>query len=540
VLITSKLFLVLLMASLGSMAMVASNGYSADKLADHEVVLDKDGRLLPWTSFDNVVNWSMNYIKRCPTTPTKFGDDPWYLVTSRLTDKAEFMRNQNCQGSHGYWSVETLTRYYAYSGDAEAMKSVRLILDRLLYYHTPSDWAWPNVPRTQDNSPDGEYTDLMGEPDKMCGVGVAYIKFYKLTGEAKYLEAARGIAKTISSHVTSGDAKTSPLPFRINLKDGRVHDPYTSHMVAAAVLFDELARLGEAEKGVYQANRDLLWKWVLTYPVKNNDWTGYYEDVGSPVNTELWGKNYAPIGQNVKNKNQQSPMETARFMLRHPEMSPDYRQQVPALLAWVKETFGKTKRHGATSIREQDACNSEMGSHTSRYASIAAMWFAVSDDPKDREEARAAFSLATYSAYSKYSKDHNGVNYTGISVKYLHPWFVDSYFDYVTHFLEGMAELPEMAPADADHIIGSDSIVKKVTYRPGRIEYATFEPCGNEILRITFQPRSVLANGKELPPKDWMYGEYRGVSGVLRIHRESTGNIAILAADGEEGGGREK
>ena len=39
-------------------------------------------------------------------------------------------------------SVETLIRYYPYSGDEELIKCVRLILDRILYYHTPSDWAW--------------------------------------------------------------------------------------------------------------------------------------------------------------------------------------------------------------------------------------------------------------------------------------------------------------------------------------------------------------------------------------------------------------
>jgi hypothetical protein len=100
--------------------------------------------------------------------------------------------------------VETLTRYYAYSGDREAIKSIRLILDRVKYFHTPSDWAWPDVPRTQDNSADGEYTDESSEPDKICGVGVAYIKFFKMTGEEKYLEAARGIAKTVASPSGNG------------------------------------------------------------------------------------------------------------------------------------------------------------------------------------------------------------------------------------------------------------------------------------------------------------------------------------------------
>ena len=487
------------------------------RLGDHQVVLDQGGRLLPWTSYDHVIRGSMNFIKHCPTTPTKFGDDPWYLVTSKLTNEGKFHRNQNCQGSHAYMSLETLTRYYAYSGDEEVIQSVRRILDRVLHYHTPSDWVWPNVPRTQDNTPDGEYTDRYSEPDKMCGVGAAYIKFYKMTGEKKYLEAARRIAKTIASHVVEGDAHTSPLPFRVDLKDGTVLAPYTSHMIAPVLLFDELIRLGESGDGVYPAKRDLLWNWILAYPVKNNSWANFYEDVRKTTQ---------------ENKNQHSPMETARFMLRHPELDPDWRQHVPALLAWVKDRFGKTKRYGATSIREQDDCFDEMSSHTSRYASIAAMWFGVTQDPQEREEARASFALATYSAGSKYSHDDQLVNYVGIG--YVDPWFTDSYFDYVTHILEGMAELPEMAPADADHLIGSDSVVKKVTYQPGRIEYTTFEPQGNEILRITFAPKRITADGKVLPAAAWSYGAYRGIPGVLRIHRDAARNIVIAKLDSRE------
>jgi hypothetical protein len=228
------------------------------------------------------------------------------------------------------------------------------------------------------------------------------------------------------------------------------------------------------------------------------------------------------------NLNQQSPMETARYMLQHPELAPNYREDVPALLAWVKNRFGKTQRFGATSLREQDGCMYEMGSHTARYASITAKWFGVTQDPKDREEARASFALASYSAFSKYSKGDDAMNYVGVGYK--DPWFTDSYFDYINHILDGMAELPEMAPADADHMLGTDSIVKKITYQPQRIEYTTFEPQGTEILRITFAPGSVLADGKELPTTEWSYGEWRGVPGVLRIHRHSAQHVVITAA----------
>jgi len=501
----AKLFRVIMLCTL----LMAKPVLSAENLCDHEVRLDANGRLLPWTSYDNVLRWSMNFIKHCPTTPTCFGDDPWYLVTSKLTNTGQFMRNQNCQGSHAYWGTETLTKYYAYSGDTEAIRSVQSIIDRVLHYHTPADWAWPNVPRTQDNTPNGEYTDETSESDKICLVGVAYIKFYKLTGEEKYLNAARGIAETIIRQVRQGDAERSPLPFRVNLKNGTVTDAYTANMVAPVLFLDELIRLGEPGQPEYQANRDLIWQWILEYPLRNNAWTGFYEDVG------------------VISLNQHSPMETARFMLQHPEMDPDYRQHVPVLLAWVKNRFGQTGRYGATSVREQDCCFKEMSSHTARYASIVAQWFAVTQDPKDREDARASFALATYSACSQFSQDDRAVNYVGIG--YVNPWFTDSYFDYLAHILDGMAALPEMAPTDADHILGSDSIIRKVTYQPGRIEYTTFEPHGNEILRITFIPQTVTADGKPLAATEWTCVEYRGVPGILRIHRESAREITVRA-----------
>ena len=228
---------------------------------------------------------------------------------------------------------------------------------------------------------------------------------------------------------------------------------------------------------------------------------------------------------NFNNINQQNPMETARFMLRHPEMDADYKRHVPALLAFVKERFGKTMRYGATSIKEQDICFQEMSSHTARYASVAAAWFGLTNDPAYREEALRSFALATYSFCNNSSKDQAAVNYTGIG--YNHPWFTDSYFDYMSHILDGMAALPEMAPADADHVIGTDSTIRKIIYQPGRIEYTAFEARGNETLRLTFKPASITADGGELPAKAWTFGDCHGVPGVLRIHRDAATNIVI-------------
>lgn len=253
---------------------------NAAALCDHEVVLDSTGRLQPWTSYDNVLRYSQNFITNCPTTATAFGNDPWYLVTSKLNADGTYMANQNCQGSHAYWATQTLSKYYAYSGDAATIQPVRNILDRIMQYQTPVNAAWANCPITQDNTPDGQYTDTYSEPDKMAMVGSAYVGFYRLTGEQKYLNAAVGIADTLAQKVQQGDATHLPLPFRVEASSGAVTGVYTSDMVAPVRLFGDLISVGQTGNRAYQTASNTVWDWVMTYPMENNAWSGYYEDVG--------------------------------------------------------------------------------------------------------------------------------------------------------------------------------------------------------------------------------------------------------------------
>lgn len=485
---------------------------AAEKILDHEVVLDAQGRLQPWTSYDNIIHWSLNFIKECPTRQTKFGQDPWYLITGKFMVNGEMFEKitkQNNPGHNAYWSLETARKYYAYCGDKDVFRPVRLLIDRLMYYHTPADWAWPGLPRTQDNTPDGEYTDESSEPDKICLVALAYLNFFKFTGEEHYLHAAKKIAKTISEHVQAGDAEHSPVPFRVDLQNGQVLDDYSADMIALVKFFDEISPYcTEQEKALYQEKRDMLWRWILTYPMVSNHWSGYYEDVVS----------------NHLNCNQQIPMETARYILQHPEIDPDYRRHVPALLDWVENRFGQTRHYGAISIKEQDSCFMEMSSHTARFASIAAMWYGFSQDDAYREKARASFALATYSAYNKYSKDDKAINYVGIG--YDQPWFCDSYWDYVSHFFDGMAEMPEMLPENQDHLFYSSSLITAIQYAPALIQYQAFDPDGYEMLKLTFEPL-VLADGKELDRSRWSFGDYRGTKNVLQITRNGIKHIEI-------------
>jgi len=399
------------------------------KLMDHAVILDEAGRLQPWTTYEHIITGSMDYIKHCPTVPTAHGDDPWYLVTSELEGDGSFQRNQNNQGGNAYYAVETLRRYLARTDDREAITPVRLLLDRVLHYHTPADWAWPGVPRTQDDSPDGCYTDTWSEPDKMSMVGTAYLRFAELTGDETFVPGALQIADTLLGKLVPGEETRSPLPFRVNLETGEVLDPYTAGMVFPVIFFEALAKRETEKRDMYLRARDALWDWVLTYPVRNNHWSGYYEDVKS----------------NHENLNQQLPMETARYMLEHLDDKPEYAEHIPALIEWVRLRFGETKQYGATSVREQDVCFKEMSSHTSRYASVVAGWWDVCErrsllNAEKRaalhEEARASLALCSYSTWSRFSKEERSLNYTGLG--FVEPWFSDSYFDFLPHVMDAV------------------------------------------------------------------------------------------------------
>jgi len=488
---------------------IVCSGKAQQTIMDHEVVL-KDGKLMPWTDYSNIIKWSMNFLENCPTHESKFGDDPLYLVTSKLYKDGTFCYKQNNQGSNVYWGMETFKKYYAFTGDSAGLIPVKRLIQRVAFYHTPADWAWPDVPRTQDDTPDGEYTDDWSGVDKICMVAIGYINYFKFTGEREYFTKAENITKTIIQHIKPGDESHSPLPFIVNLKTGKILDPYCSNMVLAVQLIDEIQKSGLStiDKNELDNKRNMLWNWMLDYPIKNNLWSGYYEDVKI----------------NHSNLNQQNPMETARYILNNPGLDTDYKTHVPALIDWVENRFGQMKRYGATSIKEQDSCFKEMSSHTARYASVVAKWFGVCLDENVREEARASFALSTYSAYNKYSKDQLSINYTGIG--YIEPWFSDSYWDYLPHIFDGLAEMPEMLPQNENHIFYSSSIITHVSYTTQSISYTTHDDSGTERIKLVFTPE-VFSKGKPLNKKYWSIGKFRGVENILIVNRNNTYQIEI-------------
>ena len=448
----------------------------------HEIILDKQERLEAWTSYDRVVHLAMNFVKDCPVDPAN--GFPWYLQYSCFwTDPLRPTVWPDNPAGKFAWATTTLLKYYPYSGDAAHIAIVRSMLDRLWEYRTPGHYAWPDVPYASalpgtgiyfGARADGEYVT---EADKVAQVGRAYIDFYELTGEEKYLKAGRRIAEVLAGRIRPGDKAHSPWPFRVDVRTGTVVEEYTAHMLPAVRLFDELIRLGQ---GDFQAVRYQVWEWIEKYPLSNNVWKGHFEDIRLDPGNE--------------NRDQVSPLETARYLLENQERFPRWKETVRGLIDWVKETLGGHPFFTALPIHEQKYCYFPMGSHTARFASLSAQYGESADDPSYREQAVRSFNWASYMTCE------DGTVTVGVDRPdyYNQCWFTDGYFDYVPHFLDGMAVMPGLAPADTDHLLHSTSVVQQISYLPNQVSYRTFDAGGTQKLRLTFPPVQIQAGSQLL------------------------------------------
>jgi hypothetical protein len=81
-------------------------------------------------------------------------------------------------------------------------------------------------------------------------------------------------------------------------------------------------KLGEVD--AFQRASDMAWSWMMRFPMANNVWANYFEDI--------------PIMAQLTNFNQYAPGETARYLMDHPEKDPEWRAHVKGLVAFIEKT----------------------------------------------------------------------------------------------------------------------------------------------------------------------------------------------------------
>lgn len=529
---------------------------SNDSLGGHKIIKDVGGKLLAWhqpsvagAAYTHVSKLAAEFIKS--GTPIHFGTGlPLYLVTCcfdgpHLKNEADFRAGKTGENwMHNPAMVyagmvhSLVTRYRVYSGDETYITVVKKMLDyQLQHGTTPEGWIWEKVPYASSNPFEKEYygatkwekegmrgDGLHGiEPDKVGDLGYAYLLFYQVTNDSLYLQAAINCADALAKNVrnTGGDlayfsetnTKQSPWPFRVNARNGLVIDEYCSQVIDPIRLFDELLRiqtrvaLDTSKTNAYQRARNIAWNWLYSKngPMKTYIWTNYFEDI--------------PNDPDRSNRNQVSPLETARYLLTYPTADSLLHVTVPALINWVEAAFGTEDMEA---IKEQTWCYVPMGSHTARFASLCAMWYARSGDINYKEKAFRYFNNATYST------DKNGV--VRVGPNWPGSWFSDGYGDYIRHFMDGLAAVPEWAPAGEDHLLFSSSVVQQINYQSKEIGFQTFDNNSRVVMRLTERPKSIKVDGKTITQQNgntWTWTPLP-VGGILRLDYKDGNKIEIL------------
>lgn len=530
--------------------------YKVDSMCEAKVMLDKHGKLLsryepqtPGAGYVKAVELAVNFWKNCPLS--KDNNLPLYITHCSMyrDGKGGFFGSSwphNPIVVNAGMVQSLAIDWRNYSGDESMLDIARKGLDHQIKYGTtPSHWEWASVPYasseageiiydgaskfdtavTEENIGRGDGSFVL-EVDKIGEMGIHYLRFYQITSEKKYLDAAVQCADALAKHVRKGKNDnrglywpkleiTSPWPFRVKAEKGEITEEYTSHVVENLRLIDELIRIKDREKlppekvATYQKASEIVWYWLYTSegPIKTSIWKGYFEDI-----------RIDPINLNRVNN---SPMEFARYLIKHPQNDPDISTTVPALIWWVKNTFGEP---GMNAINEQTGCYQPMGSHTARYASICALWYERTGDEWFKEEAFRNFNHATYMA------EPDGVIQTGHSWG-SEIWFSDGYTDYIRHFMEGLAAIPEWVPV-GNHLLKSTSTVQKIKYDKNKISFSTYDKQSEVVLRLASKPKSVTVSGKVLtqlnqPDSDGYVWKALEKGGVLKM-KYSGGSEVVL------------
>ena len=416
----------------------------------------------------------------------------------------------------------------------------------------PND-AWANIPypyntKIYSGIYDGDM--IIGknytQPDKAGSFGLELLHLYKITNKERYpnisddeyLNAAVKIANTLAKHTKDGDENNSPMPFKVNAVTGEVGkllnnnrneqlvglSSYTTNWSGTMELFLELQQLNIGEVNLYKDAFNKIINWMKKYPLQNNKWGPFFEDVPGWSDTQI------------------NAITFAQFMMNHPEYFANWKTDVRKIFDWVYEKLANNqwKKYGVTVVNEQTAYLQPGNSHTSREASAELQYIALTGDTFHYDNSIRQLNWATYmvdnDGKNRYPNDAN--------------WLTDGYGDYVRHFLRAMAAVPELAPSDKEHILSSTSVIEEADYAPLpdkwyadylgeinpkkiRIFYRTFDTTGIEQMRLLKKPSAILLNLKpvnelkELSTQGFTWKDL-DKGGILTIKRMNGDKLIVV------------
>jgi hypothetical protein len=528
------------------------NNLANGHLVYHPIVTDAQGKIVPWfsaipgDSYDHVLGLVWNF---------------WFGIRRDMNGLPYYMNHQiyledyndyrGIGGDQFQVALESWRLYYGYSGNEAVLENMKFIAD---YYIThgfsPADSRWPNLPFSYNTKVysgiyDGDM--ILGkdyvQPDKAGAFAYELLQLYKMTRNQEYLRVAVGIADTLSAHTQAGDEDHSPLPFKVNVVTGvigELKDPrtgvamlpasYTSSCAGTLSLYLDLIAMGKGDVDHYRSAFDRTLKWMKSYPMHNERWGPYYEDVSGWSDTQVNAANWV------------------WFMLHHREYFPEWRTEANTILDWIYKEFGNNTwaRYGVTVIDEQTSFRYEGSSHSAHQAAVDLLYARLTGDNSRVENAVRMLNWATYMV------DIDGKNQYPVEGI----WMTDGYGDYVRHYLRAMSEWPDLMPPSQNHLMQTSTAIKKIEYWPNflygnwaialdehelaagkqywpRIHYLTAEKVSQEVFYLAAKPVAVQAGdrdlheAREIAPETWTW-QARQSGGLLTISHEAASDVKVI------------
>ena len=524
--------------------------FSQERLIYHVIKTDASKNILPWynpapgISYDHVLGLVWNF---WDTMRRDINGIPYYM--NHQIWQAGVNESKGIGGDQFAMALSSWRLYYQYTGNEQVKENMKFIADYYLTHSlSPANANWPDIPFPYNTLIySGIYDGDMvigkdyTQPDKAGSFGFELVQLYKLmagedypsTVHKRYLDAAVKIANTLAMHVKEGDENNSPMPFKVNaftgetgiLKDndrsGKVAglSSYTSNWAGTLELFNELQKMQTGETELYRKAFNKIIDWMKKFPLQNNKWGPFFEDVPGWSDTQI------------------NAITFAQFMMNHSEYFPNWQQEAKRIFEWVYEKLGndKWKKYGLVVIDEQTAYRQPGNSHTARQASAELQYMNLTGDREQYNRAIRQLNWATYMV------DKDGKNFYPTNAV----WMTDGYGDYIRHYLRAMAAAPELSPAE-NHLLSSTSVVQHIFYKnqlgkyyfPAiknaavtEMHYAVYDTAGTEIIRLTKKPAGVLFNNiaaKENEQTNGYVWKPLKQGGILTIQRTNTRQITIL------------
>jgi len=531
---------------LGLVALLTA-GYSQEKLQYHLIRKDPNGFILPWydrepsVSYDHIVNLVWKF---WDTMRIDLNGLPYYM--NHQVWRPDNNDPRGLGGDQLAMAMESWRLLYAYTGNEKIKENIRFIADYYLSHSLsePTD-LWPNVPYPYNTLVySGRYDGdmILGrdflQPDKAGSFGLELLLCYKMTaGEIypnttkdQYLDRAIQIANTLASHVQPGAENQSPLPFKVNAKSGTVgiliphgtntpdtlKSDYTTNWSGTMELWLQLIEMKRGNTGLYKNALDMVLAWMKEFPMQNNRWGPFFEDVPGWSDTQI------------------NAVTFAQFIMNHPHLFSDWEAIVSRIFNWVYKELGNDKwnSYGVITINEQTAYRVPGNSHTSRQAAAQLQFAYLTQDTIYQTLSLRQLNWATYMV------DRDGKN------KYLQDenWLTDGYGDYVRHYLKAMNYYP-LAALPVTRMLHSTSVVQHAfyygkpkyyfpfikDYKNLELHYSVFDENGEERIRMAKMPARILFNGNPIDLSDtklfkW---EFLKTGGVLTINRKGVKQVSL-------------